>query len=460
MAPLMVRESWKSRVGFIAAAAGSAVGLANLWRFPYMVGQNGGGAFIVVYLLFLFLLGFPIFLAEVVLGRSTKKGPVGCLQTLSGARRWANAGKALITIGFVVSSLYSVLSGWVLGYLFEAVRGGLRGLSTMAASESAFESWIGSPTWVLFFHFLFMGLALFVLLGGVRGGIERGNKIMMPLLVLFLVAMAIRGIMLPGSSAGLNFIFRPDFSQLDGTAILAALGQAFFTLSLGQGTMITYGSYLRGGENLITTCIPVALFDTFISLLASMAILTVVFAAGFPPDAGFGLMFETLPTVFNSIPGGAWIAPLFFILVALAALSSQVSAMEPMINYFMLGKGWSRRKAAAVVAAGAFTLGVPCALSFSTLKRFTLLGWTFFDWVNFITIDVAIPLGAFTVVVFVGWEWGTRSMIESMRSGMESFFDRNRWFDPLLRFGIRFACPVMIAVIFLNELWTFAKSVL
>lgn len=448
-----VRESWKSRLGFIAAAAGSAVGLANIWRFPYLVGEHGGGAFVLLYLLSLALLGFPIFMLEVVLGRTTKKGPVGSLLTLSGERRWANAGKGLITIGFIVSSLYSVISGWVLGYLYEALRGRLRPLDTIDASKAAFSDWIGSPAWVLLFHFLFMGLAVFVLLAGVRKGIERGNKIMMPALLLLLLVMAVRGLLLPGSSEALSFIFRLDFSQIGGAAVLAALGQAFFTLSLGQGTMITYGSYLKGGENLLTTCLPVALFDTMISILASIAILTVVFAGGFPPSSGFGLMFETLPTVFNSIPGGGWFAIAFFILVVLAALSSQISAMEPLINYFIFGKGWRRPSAVLVCASGAFLLGVPSALSFSLMKGWTVGGWTFFQWINFITIDIAIPIGALTVLLFAGWEWGCHSVVEALRNGMSRFLDRNRWFDPFYSFLIKYLCSLLIGVILLHEIW-------
>lgn len=451
----MVRESWRSRIGFIFAATGSAVGLANIWRFPYVVGQYGGGAFIFCYLLFLMVIGFPVFMSEVLLGRSTGKGAAGSFKVITDKRRWGVIGRGVVATGFIVSSLYSVLAGWVIGYLFEALKGSLRGLTTIGEAWSAYEGWVGNPVWCVSFHAIFMLFAVGVLIAGVRAGIERGTKIMMPLLMILLVALAVRGLMLPGASKALGFIFRPNFAELTTEAVLIALGQAFFTLSLGQGTMITYGSYLSGRENIPTTCFPVAAVDTLVSLIASVAILTVVFSAGLPPTTGPGLMFETLPTVFARLPGGQMMAIAFFLLVAMAALTSQISAMEPVVNYFILEKRWSRRKAVIACGTGAFLLGVPSALSFSLLQNYRIAGRNFFELWDFLAIDVMIPLGGFIAVFFVGWVWGLDEAMIAMRRGMEEWMERNRWFEPLFRVLVRYVSPSLILLVFLNQLGLF-----
>jgi neurotransmitter:Na+ symporter, NSS family len=451
----MVRESWKSRAGFIFAAAGSAVGLANIWRFPYVVGQYGGGAFILTYLVCLMVIGFPVFMSEVLVGRSTGMGAAGSFRAITGKRGWGPVGRGLVVTGFIVSSLYSVLAGWVIGYLFEAVRGSLRGLTTVGEALSAYEGWLGNPVWCVSFHLIFMILAVAVLIAGVRHGIERGTKLMMPLLILLLIALAVRGLLLPGSSAALSFIFRPDFSQLTTEAVLIALGQAFFTLSLGQGTMITYGSYLSGRENLPTTCFPVVLVDTGVSILASVAVLTIVFASGLPASTGPALMFETLPTVFARTPGGQIMSVAFFLLVAMAALTSQISAMEPVINYFVLEKGWKRAKAVVTCGGAAFLLGVPSALSFSLWKNVRISGRNFFELWDFVAIDLMIPLGGLIAVLFVGWVWGLDQAMARMRQGMEGWSERNRWFEPLFRVLVRYVSPSLIVLVFLNQLGLF-----
>lgn len=420
-----MRESWSGRYGFFVASAGSAVGFANLWHFPKLVGLYGGGCFLLFYLLFLVVLTFPIFVAEVALGRTTKRGPVGSLLLMSGERRWSAAGKGLLAIGFTVSSLYGVLASWVAGYLYEAVRGGL-------SESSGLADWLAMPGRVLLFFFLFKLLSMLILLCGVRRGIERANRVIIPLLTLLLIVLAVRGLMLPDPMKALGYLFRPNIAQISLGAVLAALSQAFFTLSLGQGTMITYGSYLRGSERLVSSCLPVLLFDLATALLSTIAIVTVAFAAGSTKIEGAGVLFDTIPALFLTLPLGYLLCIAFFLFIFLAALSSQISALEPLINYFMIGRSWSRAKAVAVATGGAFLLGVPSALSFSLLRGVQLWGRTFFEWVNFLAFQVGIPLGALTVVIFMGWVWGWHSIIEATRAGGPLFGSVVKYLSPFL----------------------------
>jgi NSS family neurotransmitter:Na+ symporter len=452
----MNKESWTSRAGFIFAAAGSAVGLVNIWRFPYIVGQHGGGAFIVIYLFCLVLIGFPLLISEVLMGRTAQEGPVGAFRILSGSRgwskhAWSGVGKGLVITGFIVSSFYSVVAGWIVGYLIEALRGTLH-MESMAEAASHFNMLISSPTWVVGWHFVFMLLSTAVLYFGVRHGIERSNKIMMPLLLLLLVVIAVQGVGLPGGSQGMAFLFRLDWAALTPVAFLAALGHAFFTLSLGQGTMITYGGYLRDKHNIATSCAPVAIFDTVISLLAGIAILSVVFAAGAAPDAGPALLFQTLPTVFSQLPGGTLMAILFFLLVFMAALTSQISAMEPLINYLASEKGWVRHRAVIFVGAGAFALGIPSAFSFNLLKNATFFGHTFFDFVSYVTCDLMIPLGGLLAVLYVGWAWGFNKAYPHLQEGAGRWFEKRRWVRHYLWLCIKYFAPLAILVIFMYQL--------
>lgn len=452
----MKREQWKSTLGFVAAAAGSAVGLVNIWRFPYVVGQHGGAAFIAIYILFLILIGFPVLFSEVLIGRSARQGPVTAFTNLSIERVpiWKGVGKGIAFTGFLVSSFYSVVAGWIVGYFILALRGGLAGATTGQAAQSLFESKIGSVVWCLGHHALFMGLAFFVLLGGVRRGIELVNRICMPLLVLLLLGLAGWGLILPGGGgkASLDFLIRPDWSLLTPLAILTALGHAFFTLSLGQGTMITYGSYLKGKENLIRICAPIVLFDTIVSLLAVVAVTSLVLAGGGRLDAGPGLIFFTLPAALLNIPGGQIVAVAFFLLVTLAAVTSQISAMEPLINHFVNDRKWSRNQAVLACAGSSFLLGVPSALSFNVLHHVTFRGHTFFDLISFITTDIFIPIGGLAAVLFVGWRWGFSKAIPHLE---ESAMTGTRWsglVKAYLGLCVRFTAPVLIIVVLLANL--------
>ncbi len=271
------REHWGSRLGFILAVAGSAVGLGNIWRFPYVVGEAGGSAFILVYFLCLLLVGFPVLIAEILIGKTSQKDPSGAFLALGG-KRWQWAGKLTILTGFIVSSFYSAVAGWILGYFVEAMRDSLTHFQCAEEAQDFYCHLIQSPYWVLSFHFLFAALSTFVLYFGVRHGIERGNKIMMPLLFLILIFIVIKGVLLPNGFEGVRFLLKPDWTILTPTAILLALGQSFFTLSCGQGTMVTYGSYLSKKENIIKNCFPILLMDTLVALLAAIAIFAIVFS--------------------------------------------------------------------------------------------------------------------------------------------------------------------------------------
>lgn len=452
--PLTSRVSWGSRIGFVFAVAGSAVGLANIWRFPYIVGQNGGAAFIVVYLLCLLFIGFPVFISEIIIGRSTCLSPSGAFRQIGGAS-WSWAGKLTIATGFLVSAFYSAVAGWILGYLIEAVGGKISSFSAIADARAHHQSVMENPLWGLSFHFSFLLICTLVLLMGVRGGIERGNKIMMPLLFIMLIFLASFGLMMPNAGVGLTYLLNPNWSALTPQAFLMALGQAFFTLSLGQGTMVTYGSYLKKNENLMASCVPVVLMDTCVSLLSAIAVFTIVFSVGIEPNAGPGLIFHTLPWVFSQIPSGHLLAVAFFLLVLMAALTSEISAMEPTIAYLIDDWGWKRTPAVLCCGTFAFLLGVPAALSYSVLKNTTISGMAIVDVMDFLTTGILIPLGGFLAVVLVGWRWGIPQLLHHMGQGFPNLFEKYRWLIYYFWFCIKFSAPILIILVFLNAFGIF-----
>lgn len=452
---MVTRGSWGSRIGFIFAVVGSAVGLANIWRFPYVVGQHGGAAFVFVYLICLFLIGFPVFISEILIGRTTQTSPSGAFTSLGG-KSWGWAGKMTIFTGFLVSAFYSAVAGWVLGYLIEAVMGRVSCFETAEAVVSHHRCLMDSPFWGLSFHFCFLVCCIGVLLFGVRGGIERGNKIMMPMLFAVLIFLACWGLTMPKAGIGLKFLFTPDWSALTPHTCLMALGQAFFTLSLGQGTMVTYGSYLEKKGNLLGNCIPVIIMDTTVSLLSAIAVFTIVFAVDLEPNSGPGLIFHTLPWVFSQIPAGHALAVLFFLLIVLAALTSEISAMEPTIAYLIDEWGFKRSSAVLVCGIGAFLLGIPAALSYSVLKDVTFLGMNYLDIMDTLATSILIPAGGFFAVLLVGWKWGAFSAIANLKIGAERLFDRQRWLYYYFWLAFKYAAPALIILVFLNAFGLFS----
>lgn len=446
------REHWKSRVGFIWAATGSAVGLGSIWRFPYVMGQNGGAAFVLLFFLFLFFISLPVLISEIIIGRKTELNPTGAFKTLGKGRFWQGAGGMTVITGFIVSSFYSVICGWTLGYLVEAIMGNLTHFTEASESAAYFSMLSASPSWSLGCHFAFMTLSAVILYVGVQKGIEAGNKVMMPLLFFILIVLVIKGLTLPDAWKGVSFVFSPDWSSIKPTTVVMALGQAFFGLSLGQGTMVTYGSYLNRKVNIPNTCIPIALSVTIVSLLSGIAIFTVVFAVGGEPTSGTNLMFQTLPMVFSRITGGYPLAILFFLLILLAAFTSQISAMEPSISYFMDSWGWKRHHAVIVTAVGAFFLGIPSALAFGVMKGVTFWGMNFFDAISFVTIDILIPLGGLAAVLLIGWRWGLKPAFEHLKEGAGSLFQKFSFVPAYLKFSVKFLAPVIIVFILLNAL--------
>ncbi|MBL7075700.1 sodium-dependent transporter [candidate division KSB1 bacterium] len=419
---MAVREHWGSKFGFVLAAAGSAVGLGNVWKFPFVTGMYGGAAFILVYLLSIILVGMPIMVAEFVLGRRTQKNPVGAYLTLRPTGYWFLAGTLGVASGFVILSYYSVVAGWTIGYIVKAVTGTFSQFHDPAEAGRHFEEFSGG-TWIpLGYHALFMGLTVLIVIKGVKEGIEKWCKILMPTLVIILLALVIRGISLPGSKAGLIFLMKPDFSKLTGDAILVALGHAFFTLSLGMGAMITYGSYLSKGANLISAAFAIVILDTLIALVAGVAIFSAVFAMGLNPAAGPGLVFHVLPAVFTRMPGGFLFGVLFFVLLAIAALTSAVSLMEVVTAYFVDEKGWSRKRATLVFGGAIFLLGVPASLSYGVMEGVTVfLGKTFFDFMDYLSFKYMLPIGGLLVALFIAWVWGPEGLVEEIRSGYSHF---------------------------------------
>ncbi len=455
MEPVFKREQWKSRLGFIWAAVGSAIGLGSIWRFPYVVGQNGGATFVVLYLICLILVGFPVLVSEILVGRTAALNPSGAFLKLGKNRKWQGIGKMTILTGFLVSSFYAVIAGWTLGYFLESLLGHLGSLSTSSAAQTQFLKLTSSPFWSVGFLFGFLLLAIFILYTGVQHGIEAGNKIMMPLLLFVLIFLAIKGLTFPKGEQGLTFLFKPSFSDIRAETILMALGQAFFSLSLGQGTMVTYGSYLPKKENIPGTCLPIAFFGICVSLLAGIAIFTIVFAFGLPVAGGESLMFQTLPLIFSKIPAGYLLSLLFFLLLLLAALTSQISAMEPLIAYLIDARKWSRHRATLTVGLAVFIVALPCALSFGPLKGWTLFGKTLFDLILYLCLNILIPLGGLGAVLLIGWKWGIKKTLPALQTGGEALFKRLPFLPHYFKISIKFIAPLIIVLILLDAIGVF-----
>jgi NSS family neurotransmitter:Na+ symporter len=448
----MKRELWKSHIGFMWAAIGSAVGLGSIWRFPYIVGQNGGAAFVLLFTIFLVFVSLPVLIAEIVIGRKTHLNPCGAYRELGRGRVWGSFGLLTVITGFIVSSFYSVICGWTLGYLVDALSSNLSHLQTIAESQNYFNHQVGSPYWAVGTHFSFMFLATLILFVGVQKGIEASNKVFMPMLFILLTLLAIKGVTMVNAGAGLKFLFEPDWKSLTPAAVIMALGQALFGLSIGQGTMCTYGSYLSKKEDIPKTAFPIAMSVIIVSLLAGIAIFTVVFSAGAEPTGGTNLMFQTLPLIFSELTGGYFLAILFFLLIFIAGLTSQISAMEPVISFFMDERKWSRHKATFWTGFGAFLLGVPSALSFGIWKGYHIFGMNFFDAISFLSINILIPVGGLSAVILVGWKWGLKEAFDHLKEGTGKFYEKNPSIDKYLRFNIKYISPVIIIIILLNLL--------
>jgi NSS family neurotransmitter:Na+ symporter len=444
------RDSFSSKLGIIAAVAGSAVGLGNIWKFPYITGVYGGGAFVLVYLICIVLIGLPIVLSEFIIGRKAQKNAIGSFKKLAPGTLWFVPGVMGLVAAFMILAFYGVVAGWTLEYLFKAITNAFVGKNP-ADLEGMFGGFISQIAKPIFWQITFMGLTCWIVLAGIKGGIEKASKILMPVLLLIIVILDIRAVTLPGAGEGLAFLFKPDFSKLSAEGILSALGHAFFSLSLGMGTLITYSSYMSKKENLAITAVQVTIADTGIALLAGIAIFPAVFAFGIEPGAGPGLVFITLPNVFQQMPGGYFFCILFFLLLAVAALTSSISILEVVVAYFVEELKLARR-AATIMAASAITImGIPCSLSMGVWSKVKFMDKTFFDWMDFIASNVMLPLGGLLIVAFVGWYLGR----EKTESEVTNEGELKAGYLPLFMFLAKFVAPAVIAIVFLHGLGLF-----
>ncbi|MGF7186446.1 NSS family neurotransmitter:Na+ symporter [Desulfitispora alkaliphila] len=435
------RENWGSRLGFILAAAGSAIGLGNIWRFSYTTGEHGGAAFLFIYLIAILLIGYPLMATEIAIGRKTQKNPIGALSTLAPNTPWWFVGALGVFAGIIILSFYSVISGWALAYTFKS----LVGFVPNTNFEVMFDNHITSVWEPILWHAIFMGFTLAIIAGGVVKGIQRWAKILMPLLFILLIALVIRGITLPNAWEGIEYLFRPDFTAVTGTTVLAAIGQAFFTLSLGMGTLVTYGSYLKRDENIINSTGWIIGLDTFVAILAGIAIFPAVFSLGFSPDSGPGLAFITLPAVFASMTGGQIFGFLFFLLLSVAALTSAISLLEVVVAWLIDEKGWTRNKASLLMGIFIFLVGIPTTLGNSLWQSITILNMSILDFYDFISGNIILPLGGMLFSIFSGYIWGavnTRNEINNPKG----WFDFGAWYEILIKYIIPISIFIVMVV--------------
>jgi NSS family neurotransmitter:Na+ symporter len=433
-------------MGFVLAASGSAIGLGNVWKFPYVTGQNGGGAFVLIYLVCIFAVGLPIMLAEFTLGRKTNLNPVGAFKALKPNTPWVGVGYMGVVAGFLILSFYGVVGGWTLAYIVKSFSQSVLEFQSPKDAGQFFGAFIANPTEVVIYHALFMGLCMSIVIKGVHGGIERACDILMPTLFVILLILMVRSLTLPGAMEGVKFYLSPDFSKITPSVILIALGQAFFSLSLGMGAMLTYGSYLSEKENLTSATVYVVLFDTMIALLVGMVIFPAVFAMGLEPAEGPSLVFSVLPAVFSSMPFGTVVSIIFFVLLAIAAITSGISLLEVVVAYFIDQLGWTRKKAVLIVGLIIFSLGIPSGLSFGVMSDVKFMDKTFFDIVDNIASNYLLPLGGMLTAIFVGWKWGVVKAREEIEKHETRFHWANQW-----GFLIRYITPVAVAIVFFNK---------
>ena len=440
------RAVFATRFGAIATTVGSAVGLGNIWRFPFEAGVHGGGAFLICYIAFIFLMGVPLLCAEFAMGRGTRSNVFGAYHKLKPTHRWRLAGYIGIVASLMILSFYSVVAGWTIEYTVSSALGNLSFTDKAVGHEQFLRLTTGwrPLVWTLVFLLCNFG----ILIGGVTKGIERASNVLMPMLFLLLVAFCVNSFTMSGFSDGVAFLFHPDFSKITPSVLLSALGQAFFSLSLGLGCMMTYASYFSDANRLGRTAVTTAVLDTLVAVLAGVIIFPAVFTFGLSPEAGPTLVFEVLPYIFSHLAaGGVW-STLFFLLLFLASLTSTVSMSEISITYFCEEKGWSRKKATIVSSLNALGGGTLCALSFGALSDFTVFGMTFFSLFDYLSSNVCLPLGGMICSIFTGW-------IVKRKFLSDQFTNHGKFRFPLLGllvFFLRWICPVAILLIFLNSI--------
>jgi len=439
------RDSFGSKFGVIAAAAGSAIGLGNIWRFPYVVGQNGGGAFLLIYLFFIAAIGIPVMMSEFVIGRSAQLNPVGAFKKIAPGKKWYLIGLLGVVTAFIILAFYTVVAGWTLEYLLQSVKWMLTaekiGFSEMnneavrSFFSNHYESFVDGVWRPVIWFVVMMFFTGYIVISGVKNGIEKYAKILMPILLVLLLVLVVRSVSLEGARDGLVFLFKPDFSTIKEAPvkiIIEALGQAFFSLSIGMGTLITYGSYIQKKENLANTAVSVAFADTFIAVVAGLAIFPAVFAFGINPGEGPELVYITLPVIFQSMSGGLIWAFMFFLLLCFAAITSTISVLEVIVAYFSEQLNMTRKRAAILAMISVGFLGILCTLSEKIFGVFNG------------SPDLLLPLGGFFIVVFIGW-FLAKGTARSELSSDGKF--KTRYYD-LFIFLVKFVAPLAIALLF------------
>ncbi len=438
---------WTGRWTFILAATGSAVGLGNLWKFPYITGENGGGAFVLVYLACILLAGIPVMLAEAMMGRKKRMSPINAMKELTteagSPSFFRSIGWMGALSGFFILSFYSVIAGWALVYVGKLASGAMAGI-TADASGAAFGAMLADPAGLTIWHTVFMFLTGVVIARGVNKGLESALNILMPILFVLMLILFGYSLTTPGFMQGFHFLFDFDFSKLTTESIVVALGHSFFTLSLGMGAIMAYGAYMPAKQSLGKTIMWVGFLDTLVALVAGMIIFAIVFSNGLEPSSGPGLMFVSLPIAFGTMPGGIFFGTVFFILVSIAALSSAISIAEPAVAW-AVEKGFTRVKATMVICSVAWLIGLGTVLSFNEWAEYKLFGKTFFDSLDFVTSNVMLPLGGLLIAIFVGWFMSSDMIKNELKMKNDTLF-------AVWRFVLRFISPVAIALIFINGL--------
>lgn len=442
------RDGFASSFGVLVAMAGSAVGLGNLWRFPYLVGTNGGAAFIIIYLAIVFVLAMPIMYSEFVIGRRAQSNVYGAFRKLAPGSGWGIIGAMAILCCILVVSFYSVVGGWTIDYLFKGLT--MQFTSDSNALGGMFENTVTANWRPLFFMIMFIGSAGVILLSGVKDGIEKYSKVLMPLLFVMVVVIAVRSVTLPGAGAGLEFLFKPDWSAVTANTVLDALGQAFFSLSVGFGIIFTYASYVKKEENLIGMSVQAATADTLFAILAGIAIMPAVFSFGISPGQGPGLVFVTLPYVFAQLPLGGVLATIFFFVLYVAAITSAISLLEVVVAYVIEEFRISRKAAVMATVSLVIILGAFCSLSQGVLGGVKIFGNNIFDLFDKFSANILMPLGALLIVLFAGWKMKRADFIDEITSG--GMHKINPVYLKIILFSVRYMAPVIIAVIMLRSL--------
>ncbi|MBP3356081.1 MAG: sodium-dependent transporter [Rikenellaceae bacterium] len=448
------RATFGSSLGVILASAGSAIGLGNIWRFPYETGQNGGAAFLLIYILSVLLLGLPVLMTEFFIGRAARSNPAGAFRKLAPGSHWQLVGYNGVLAAVLILGFYGVVAGWTLEYIWQSLDGTIAATGSSEAFTRDFENFSSSLFRPVLWMAVFMIMTHVIIVSGVKKGIEKYSKIMMPLLFVILLVLCLRSVTLPGAVAGLRFLFKPDFGKITSEVVLSAVGQAFFSISVGMGCMITYASYFGKETDIQKTALQVTLLDTLVAVMAGVIIFPAAASFGIATTKGPELVFITLPNIFQQMLLGSVWSAIFFLLLAIAALTSTISIHEVITAYVSEHYRMSRRNAARTVTAIVTALGIVASLSLGVWSGYKVFGLTLFDLLDYVTAKIMLPLGGMFTCIFVGWRIDRTLLHDEMTNHGTVRF----WMFRLFVFMIKYIAPIVIALVFLNELGVFGKA--